>query len=63
MRREFLLRKLKEKPSGNLDLRNRKIIFEEHYVLEPCFMNVINIEPSVNILSGNMSKLQLKNAL
>ena len=45
---------------GSLDVRNRKRISEEHYVLEPCFMKVTNIETSVNIHSGNTSNCSLK---
>jgi hypothetical protein len=45
---------------GSLDLRNRKIIFKEHYVLEPCFMNVTSIETSVNIHYGDTSECSLK---
>jgi hypothetical protein len=45
---------------GSLDVKNRKRISEEHYILESCFMKVTNIERSVNIHFGNTSNYNLK---
>jgi len=45
---------------GSLDIRNRKRISEEHYVLGSCFMKVTNNEISVNIHFGNTSNCSLK---
>jgi len=45
---------------GSLDLWNRKRISEEHYVLEPCFMKVTNIETSENVQPGYNSNCSFK---
>ena len=55
----FTVTAVGKRPFGSLDLMNRRRISEEHYVLEPCFMKVTNMETSVNIHSGNNSNCSL----